>query len=284
MYERNYHTRVLDDETQSKPQAGGKKRKKIFPWKQALLVSCCVVLVGGFITLAKLKQFQLTNVEVVGVESADPKDVSEFVMNSLEGRWLYIFPKTSLVLLPDASLEKTIRRAFPKFSDVSVARSGRQSIVIEVKEYVGTSVWCDEVTQACSFMNDDGVVFAPAPFFSGSAYIKFFGGQAGAYPFVPLPVESLATMKFLSERLSAINIEASEFYFYTKPEKLVVVFYHNGNPAKIIIDTEISLDTTLQSLFTAIRTPAFSVKYKSSTAMLEYIDLRLSNKVVYKFK
>jgi len=278
MYERNYHKSVLHDDKQSKP------RPKKFPWKNVLLVFGCVMLVGGFVTLTQLNRLQLRTVEVVGAESADPKDISEFVMSKLTGKWLYVFPKTSLVLLPDRALEKSIRSAFPKFQNVSVTRGGTQTITVTVTEFVGTQLWCDEVSDECSFMSTDGVVFAPAPFFSGSAYVKLFGGIPTDYPFVPLRQEQRDRVTLLLEKLRAINIEPSEFHYYATPEKLVIVYYHDGNPAQIILDPLVSTDTTLQSLFTALRTPPFSTRYKDGVSVLEYIDLRLPNKVVYKFK
>lgn len=279
MYERDYHATVLQDEKQSK-----NKQKKDFPWKTVLLVFVCVVLVGGFITVTKLSALQLQTVEVSGAQSADPKDVSQYVFARLTGKWLYIFPKTSLVLLPDRSLEKSIKRAFPRFETVAVSRSGTTTITVNVTEYTSVYLWCDELTTECSFMDVHGVVFAPAPFFSGSAYIKIFSGATQGYPFIPITEQQLATVQFTVERLKAITIDATEFHFYSNPNKIVGVFYHNGSPAEIIFDPEISTDTVLQSFFTALRTPPFSTRFKSDTATLQYIDLRLPNKIVYKFK
>jgi len=278
MYERNYHGRVLEDDKQSKP------KKKTFSWKGALLITLCVILVGGFITLTQLNRLQVRTVEVEGAVSADPKDISEFVTTTLTGKWLYIFPKTSIVLLPDTTLERSIQKAFPKFETVSVTRSGSQTIAVTVTEYSGTQLWCDEVAQECSFMSAKGVVFAPAPFFSGSAYVKIFGGEKEEYPFVPVTEKDLALTELLLLKLRAISIEPSEFHFTIRPDKLVIVYYHNGNPVQIIIDTEVEIETTLGSLFTALRTPPLSTRYRDGTSVLQYIDLRLPNKVVYKFK
>jgi len=277
MYERNYHGRVLEDDTQSKP-------KKKFSWKNALLIGVCVVLVGGFVTLTQLTRLQVRTVTVVGAVSADPKDISEFVMNNLTGKWLYVFPKTSVVLLPDRTLGRDIQRAFPKFETVSVARSGAQTITVTVKEYDGVHLWCDPVTTQCSFMNAEGVVFAEAPFFSGSAYIKISGGEKGEYPFVPLRETDLALVTFLLEKLRAIAIEPAEFHFTTRPDNVVILYYHDGNPTEIVIDPEVDIQTTLGALFTALRTPPLSTRYRDGTSVLQYIDLRLPNKVVYKFK
>lgn len=278
MYERNYHGKVLEEDKQSKP------KKKIFPWKTVLITTLCIVLFGGFVVLTQLNRLQVRTIEVVGAISADPKDVSEFVTNTLTGKWLYVFPKTSIVLLPDTTLERSIQRAFPKFETISVARSGAQTITITVTEYEGTQLWCDELTKECSFMSTTGVVFAPAPFFSGSAYLKIYGGEKGEYPFVPFHRDELSTIALYLDKLHAINIDATEFYFFTSPEKLIISFYHNSGQTQIIIDPSVPTDTTLQSLFTALRTPPLSTRYRDSTSMLNYIDLRLPNKVVYKFQ
>lgn len=281
MYERNYHDSVLNEE---KAQSPKKKKKRSFSWKNALLIALCVVTVGGFITATQLNRLQVKEVVVEGANSADPKDVSAFVTDSLSGKWLYVFPKTSIVLLPDHYLETSIKRAFPKFSDVSVARRGTQTVKVTVSEYEGVYVWCQEGTENCSFMNYDGIVFAPAPFFSGSAYIKLFVESAREYPFVPITKEQLTTMRFIVDRLQGIGIEPSEFHFYSGPGRTEIVFYHNGYPARLIIDPSIPADTSLQSFFTAIRTAPFSTRYRDSVSILEYVDVRLPNKIVYKFQ
>lgn len=281
MYERNYHDSVLSEE---KAQSVKKKKKRVFSWKNALLTALCIIVVGGFITATQLNRLQVREVVVEGANSADPKDVSVFVTESLSGKWLYLFPKTSIVLLPDHYLEKAIKRAFPKFSDVSVVRRGTQTVKVSVREYEGVYVWCEAGTENCSFMSYDGVVFAPAPFFSGSAYIKLFVESASEYPFVPITTEQLTTMRFLVERLQGIAIEPSEFHFFSGPERTEVVFYHNGYPARLIVDPNIPADTSLQSFFTAIRTAPFSIRYRDGFSILEYIDVRLPNKIVYKFQ
>ncbi len=278
MYERNYHDSVLAEDKPSK-----KKKKRIHP-KTLLVWVTGVILVGVFITLTQLARLQVSTVSVEGAKSADPKDVSAFVIDSLSGKWLYLFPKTSIVLLPDRYLEKSIKRAFPKFSDVSVVRSGTRTVTVSVTEYEGVYVWCKEATTECSFMSQDGVVFAPAPFFSGSAYIKVFIGNSEEYPFSPITVEQLSTITFMSDRLQAIGIAPSEFHFYTAPDRTEIVFYHNGAPARLIFDPAVPADTTLQSFFTAIRTPPFSTRYRDGLSILEYIDVRLPNKIIYKFQ
>lgn len=278
MYQRNYHATVLGEEKNPK-----QKRKK-FPLKTFLLSFVCVVIVGTFVTLTQLTRLQVTSIDVRGVNSADPKDVSEFVMDTLEGKWLFVFPKKSILLLPDHFLEKAIARAFPKFSDVSVSRGGTQTVVVSVKEYEGVYLWCESEQGECSFMDAQGVVFAPAPFFSGSAYIKIISGVKKEYPFIGTNNTDLESITFLLARLRAINIEPTSFRFSYAPSKLVVTFYHNTHNAEIIIDPTLSLETTLESFFTALRTQPFAGKFRGGVSRLQYIDLRLPHKVVYKFQ
>lgn len=279
MYERNYHDSVLGEDKLSV-----KKKKKRIKRKTVFILSGCLVFLGIGMTLIFLAPLQVRTVLVKGTNSADPKDVSDFVTESLVGKWLYIFPKTSIVLLPDRTLEHSIQKAFPKFSTVSVTRSGTQTVTVSVTEYEGVYVWCDEGIVACSFMSSTGVVFAPAPFFSGSAYLKLFIGEMHEYPFTPISAEQLANVTFMVERLQAITVAPAEFHFYTAPDRIEIIFYHNGAPARLVLDPNVPADTTLQSFFTAIRTAPFSTRYRDAVSLLEYIDVRLPNKIIYKFQ
>ena len=282
MYQRTYKSNVLKEEKLAKV-------KRPFPWKRLLWTLFVVALVVGCITLIKTPRFQVKHVVVTGTEVADPNDVVKYVNDRMAGKYLYILPKTSILLTPTATLSEKVKKAFPRFKSAVVRRASFDTLSVSINEYKGVYLWCSELDENqtnnnCSFMDQNGVVFATAPYFSGSAYLKLYGDNTSAnFPFSPLGSLSLANVVLLTARFEAINITATEFHFISS-HKLVVGFAHNDRDAQIIFDPSRDIEDELSALYTGLRTEPLGSLYHNQSKILEYIDVRFANKVVYKFQ
>ncbi len=275
MYERTYHEKVLKQDTNT-------VSKKRFPWKRIMLSIGGVLLIVGGVFLIRVPQFQIRTVTVTGTNVADPIDVSQFVLGELEGTYLFVLPKSSILLASPKKITARISDRFPRFKEVDVKRDSMRSLSVAVTEYPGAYLWCDS-EDVCSFMDETGTVFADAPYFSGSAYVKLYGAERQPYPFYPITAEQLATMRTIATHLEAIDIDPIEFHFDTD-RKTTVVFSHRGTRATILFDPNRDVLAALDVLYSGLRTDPLKKMYHDQTQVLEYLDLRFSNKVVYKFQ
>jgi hypothetical protein len=274
MYERTYHKSVLK-------QGETPKEQRHFPWKRVGIICGVLVLCTGFVFLTRIPKLQVDTVTVEGTNVADPEEVSLYVAKLLEGRALYVFPKTSIILVSSHFIQKNIEADFPRFQSVSVTKSSMHSLHLRVKEYEGVYLWC-ETEMNCFFMDKKGVVFAPAPYFSGNAYVKIYTNKGGTVPFNPITPSELAMIGVIIERLKAISITPDEFNFVSD-HQLAVAFSHNGNRADIYFDPRRDAEESLEVLYSGMRVESFGRVYRDTQKRLEYIDLRFSNKMVYKF-
>ena len=275
MYERSYKNRLLKDD-----QALPRKKKK-FPWKRVLYTFIVLAFISGVVFLIRMPRLQIASITTQGTVVADPLEVSQFVEQNLSGNYLYLFPKRSMLLVPLDSLERSIKQKWPRFKEVSVSRAGLNSLSVEVIEYQGVYLWCKEET--CYFMDSEGTVFAPAPYFSGDAYPKLYGGIQGELAFQPFEPMVIEVVRELADRLPKIHI-APKGYHLENRSQMRILFTHNGNEASIIIDPNGDLEKTLEALYTGLRTDPLAGMYRDQTKVLEYIDLRFPSKVVYKFQ
>jgi hypothetical protein len=276
MYEKSYHTAVL--KTEKNPE----KKPGRINWKLILGLLLGAVLIAGFIVLIKLPQWQVQHIEVVGANVADPGDVSEFVTAELQGRKLFFLPKTSILLVPEHRLEKDLKAHFSRFQTVGVSRKNFSTLTVTVSEYQGVYLWCND-PDTCFFMDQNGIAFAPAPVFSGSAYPKIFVGTVQPLPFQALNLQQEQMVSLLRDKLPALLITPTEFHFVSD-HQVEVMFNHNGHQASLLLDPMTDTQQALNALFSGLRTNPLATNFHDSSKVLDYIDLRFSNRVVYRFE
>lgn len=278
MYERSYHSKVLKSDKIPKEKKVNWLNRP-FPWQKFFWTFGILVFLGIVIYLIREPRFQITEVYIEGTEVVDSEEVSNFVKNSLEGSYLYFLPRTSILLSNVRKVKREVVSAFPRFEDIEVKRHTLSSLSVEIKEYQAKYIWCDN---ECSFMNKNGVVFASAPYFSGDAYLKIYIGEIDRYPFIPITKSEIEMIENIVDKLNAINISLTEFHFESD-RKLDILFVHNNHASHIYIDPTKDIETTLEALYTGLRTMPLSGMFKDESKRLEYLDLRFSDKVVYKF-
>ncbi len=277
MYERTYHKAVLKAE-QKQPKKGQTR----INWKRVLWIIGTLVALTAIVFLIRLPRVQVKNIEVNGTNVAYPGDVSEFVQNQLRGNKLFILPKTSIFLIPTHTLEKDIAAAFPRFQTVTINRKNFSTISVNVTEYQGVYLWCVD-SDTCYFMDQNGMAFAPAPYFSGDAYPKIFNGTLQQIPFQAVTAGQLAIIATLMSHVPSLGIEPSEFHF-DSAHQLRMTFIHNGQQSMLLFDPTSSINDAITALFTGLRTDPLASKFRDANRVLQYIDLRFSDRVVYKFQ
>ncbi len=276
MYERTYNKQVLKQHEE--PEI------KRFPWKRVLIACAIILLAVGFVFLMRIHALQVSEVRVEGTQVTDSEDISRFVLSDMEGMRLHFLPRTNVLLFSATSLEKKITGAFPRLATVSVGRINPHVVSVSVTEYSGMYVWCADIeTTNCLFMDEKGVVFADAPYFSGSAYPKVIVGSASELPFTPISSEQLSDMKKIIERMPQVSITPTTFVFAPNNE-LTVYFNHQGQEATLLFNKKNPIDDSLDTLFSGMRAQQFSGPYHNPAQRLRYIDLRFPNKMVYKFE
>lgn len=275
MYERTYNSRVLKTDDQP-----SKKKKGGLRWKRILIIVGIVGVIVGIVVLIRSPKFQVRSINVVGTSVSDPVDISTFALNTLGGTYAWILPRTSVFLISPESIAEAVKEAFPRLSSVVVDRDGVDSLRVAVTEYPGVYLWCDE---ECSFMDETGTVFADAPYFSGSAYLKIYIGTREQFPFSPISPQQIQLIATLKERLEAIEIVPLSMRFESE-HKLTVGFIHQRNHAVIYMDPSEDVETTLETLYSALRTETVARLYRDPSKRLEYLDVRFANKLIYKFQ
>ncbi len=278
MYEKTYHTRVLKQDEPKKAQKG-------FSWKKALIIFLILAFVSGAIFAIRHPRLQVTSVSVLGTQVLDVEDVVSFTKEQLVGKKLWILPKSSIFLVDESYLKNTIKQKFSRIENISVSRDNFHGLTIEIKEFDALYLWCNQSSvEDCYFMDNQGMVYSNAPVFSGTAYPKIITNkEVSPLPFSAMEVSEVSRITMLNDRLSVIGITPVSFKYISSRE-MIVEFLHNKDISTIKVDPNTATETTLEYIFSAIRTEPFSSLFQNSEKKLLYIDVRFPSKVVYKFE
>lgn len=277
MYERTYHRQVLKTPTDETPAP------RRISWKRILFVIVIVGVVILFGVAVRHPNLQITTVSVEGGEVIDAEEVSARVKSLLAGRVLWIFPRSSTLLIQTDTLEQEIREQFPRIATIAIDRDNTQGLIVRITEYQEAFLWCDG-DDTCFFMDRNGVVYSPAPVFSGTAYSKIFSGIPRApLPFEGMTPQALTLVKTLEQGLETLGITPSVFRFVSAQE-VRVDFLHNKDIAQFIVDPTTPVETSLEYLISGIRTEPLASLFHDETKKLLYIDVRFPNNIVYKFE
>lgn len=282
MYEKTYHTRVLKTDTKSlSPRE--KTRRRRFSWKKLLLVLSVLAIFLGVGYLIRSPRLQVREITVIGTTVLDIEDIKMHVRDGLAGTRLWILPKTSIFLINEQVIERSLQAAFPRIETIKVKRNSFHGLEISINEFDALYLWCSESVTDCYFMDKQGVVYSDAPVFSGTAYPKVVTSvDVDTLPFQAFSITEINRVSELERRLSEINITPTVFTYVSERE-ITIDFLHNKDIATIKIDPATPTDTSLEYIFSGIRTEPLSSLFNNPEKKLLYIDVRFPSKVVYKF-
>ncbi len=276
MYERTYHRQVLK-ETEETPVV-----KKGFRWKRLVFTLLALGVLAGVVYAIRDPRLQITTMTVEGTEVVDSEEIRLFTMATLSGKTLWVLPRSSSLLLQTETLEKKLHTQFSRIKEVQVKRDGLRGITITISEYRGAFLWCTDETQ-CFFMDEQGIVYSSAPQFSGTAYLKVFSGrEPQPLPFEGASTTTLAMIRTLKDDLLTINIVPLAFRTIG-PREVRIDFLHNKDIAQFVLDPTVPVQTSLEYLFSGMRTEPLASAFRDSTKKLLYIDVRFPNNIVYRF-
>lgn len=267
--------------------------------KKIRILILCVVLFMVIIFMLSFfssnKNITINNLVVTGTNTIDSDEIKDEINKYISGKYFYIFSKSNTFIYPRRFIEKKLLSSFPRIQLLKTKRTDLNTIQIDIIERKGFSLYCgqeipidiNDIGEDCYFLDDNGLIFDKAPYFSGNVYFKYY------LPFEnsnnnPIGVLLLPTLEF--HRLVKFINNLSDLSFLPIYVTLINDNYHlfleykseNTSP-KIIFNKNDDFDEILDDLSISIKKKEFIEEIKSKYNNLLYIDLRFKNKVLYKF-
>ena len=250
-----------------------------------------LLFVGFFWSLSYISAVPSLTIQhiIVSGNSVVPTDaVLSVAENALRGNYDWIFSRANFLWYPKSEIADTLKYSYSWIDTVSVERKNLTTIEIKIKERAPVAVWCGKTSaspEPCKLMDAGGYVFALAPDFSGSAYLRLYG---------PLTSASWRGAKFFSDSgrahifaftkgLTEISLTpiAAEVSLDSVQEEYTLIL-NSGTRLRVqVADAVGAIISNLQSL---LAQKDFVASASHNFSDLTSIDLRFGSKIFYKFK
>lgn len=247
-----------------------------------LLVFVLVVLAGGLVWLSWAPFMRVTAIEVSGTKSVPTSTLQAYVEQQLQGAYGWLFARNNVFLYPRAGIAAGLLAQYPTLRSVDVHAKDFHTVEVAVMERQPVALWCPAAGGECDYLDEQGLIYAPAPQFNEDPYLIYTGAatttaQAGLRQY-------LTTEQFQS--LSAL-VAALETKVPGDPIDRVAVdssldaraYFHDG--FVLIFSIKDDGGDVFERFSLALQSPDFAGHALSD---FEYLDLRFGDKLYYKLK
>ncbi|TSC90065.1 MAG: Uncharacterized protein G01um10142_479 [Parcubacteria group bacterium Gr01-1014_2] len=234
--------------------------------------------------------FSIKEVQINGYKEISESDIRTLVNDYLNKKYLlnYIHPFSNILFANSGNIENFLRKSFPMIEEVNIDKQlGAKNLKIEITEREAVGIWCGEqsqttsssqVNQVCFYFDKAGVMFKPALKFSGEIFLTIEDSRGRNFNLsdtfddkelfekINLTRNILDELKFLGYSNFFLPQGSFEFWIKTKEG------WH------IYLDKESDVATQLVALKKFLDEKLSPERRRT----LEYIDLRVNNRIYYK--
>lgn len=272
-----------------------KKKKKILIRKIVIFAVIFLLLISGLSYISQIKRLNINEVKIEGNKIIDTEKVVEEVNKITAGKYIWLFPKTNILLYPKSKIKRELSNKFKRFSDITLGIENSQALKISVAERTPEYTWCGAIPpygaspEICYFLDKEGYIFDEAPYFSGEVYFKFYGvpepnteNPAGSY----VAKGYFDKLILFKNTLTEINLKPAVMYIQEGEDVKIFLSKDktSSTATEIIFKKDSDYQKIAENLKAALDTEPLLSKVKTSYSSINYIDLRFGNKVYYKFK
>jgi hypothetical protein len=254
-----------------------KRRRKHFMLKMYICLFLVLLTITIFAFLTNYSGVRIQNITVKGVSSISEGDISNFVKNEISSKYLYVFAKDNILLLPRSTIKKDLLDNFKKIEIIKISLGGLRDVEITIKERVQTALWCQD---KCFFMDSNGLIFAEAPEFSGTPFPEYFGLINKENPIGEnyFDAEKFIKISELFENIKKLGFPLEKFVALDASE-YEMTFVGGG---KIATNDKQDFSESFKNLKAIVDNGLIKTD-EASLKKISHIDLRY-NKVHYDFK
>ncbi|MBM3255911.1 MAG: FtsQ-type POTRA domain-containing protein [Candidatus Moranbacteria bacterium] len=244
-----------------------------------------LLFAGVFYFLFFSEWLEIHNLSVEGNNIVDQKTILGTAEPYLHKKRFWIFPSNNFFLVPVRQIEKELLGNYKRISSVEIKKFLPHSLVISVKEKKAVLLFCSD--KGCTWVDEEGVAYNKSTYTEalnlnvGVVIIQDNSGKA-------IPLGSAATSAKLVAFANGIaknftEITRKEVGFLSVPlPSAEEIRVHTKEGWIAYFDINFDLEKSLALLDQTISQNL--AEEQKSTDCLEYVDLRIVDRIFYKLK
>ena len=280
-----------------------RRKKEIFASSRRLrrkkIIAFAIIFLGGFLlifagvtSIFYIPKFRIQRIGISADTALGGAVLAETKKMAGERRF-GVFPLDNILFFPEEKIKERILEKYPAIREITFDKDFPDSVFINIAERGAKAIWCDgeeaeseNFRNKCFFIDERGVAFSEAPFFSEGVFLRIIGGPllanlayGGQEQEFKLGGSVLNQNEFQNILEFKNSIETLNF----QAEK---IFVKDGGVYEIYLDRSwrviFDLRRDTEDLFENLK--ILLEEIENNEKNLEYIDLRFDNKVFYKFR
>ncbi|OGZ33239.1 MAG: hypothetical protein A2174_01875 [Candidatus Portnoybacteria bacterium RBG_13_41_18] len=279
-----------------------RRKKSNFGFKLFIFLGLFFILGAAFFYILVFSSlFKITKIQVSGAKEVEISQIENIAAKVVDQRIFFNkIQQNNPIFSPGKIIQPIILENFPRIKNINIKESFFDHILlIDVEERIPVAIWClvaknevinatstsevslDNTLQAesCYYVDSAGFVFAQAPILSGGLVPIVFDRSLD-YLRIKDKISNENTIKFIidvKKELDVINLNLTDFIIQSQTLGDLEVISPDG--WKIYFDLNKPAVSQVYSLKRVL-----SEEVKEKRAQLEYVDLRVENRVYYKLR
>lgn len=221
--------------------------------------------------------------QITGTIELVSETLGDFVADEIAGKYFGIFPKRAYPVIPVSTIERRLHENFPLIAHSSLTRSFPNTLALSVTERKKILLW---VTPDMTYMVDEKGVLEKNEVAETEAYMKYILTISDTSD---TPVSQ--GTKVLNEGFEAFLISLNEVFpeqlpLGLEPHYKIVSQFSDELRARTTEGWEVYFSTSfpLEKSLRTLRLLLEKELPESARVNLEYIDLRVENRIYYTFR
>jgi len=262
------------------------QKKENFLLKSGIIVLTLLILLVSLIYVSRIPSLNFSRVSIEGNSVTSDSDIEKIFNKNISGFYLKMFSKKNIFIYPKRRITKNLKEKFLVIKDVEISIKDFEELKINIKERRPDSLWCGNVltitsnSKDCYFVDEEGLIYSDAPEFSGNVFLRLYGyvGDSSLIGKEYLPVSKYQSLKFFKNTIEQYGLIPIRVVRLEKDD-MEIWFKDEG---RLIYNLNQDIARLSNDLGSIVKDSEF--KNELEEKELDYIDLRLGNKVYYKFK
>lgn len=276
-YSLGYQPRLYPKDYRAKEN---KSRKRIIFF---ILILFFILALGYFLFFSPI--FKVKEIKISGGRAIGSDDIYKYLNDFRFKKVLIFFNHDNIFLLTKSKLRNILIDRFSRILSIQISKDiFKKNINIQITERKEVGIYCqaqnlsEEILEGCYYIDSEGVIFEQAPQTSGTLIlvIKDYSGKEIKIRNSVLDKELMVKFIELRDILSSqFSLKALDFVIGNDAIKGFRLDTNEG--WYILFDGSRDLESQIMALQLVLEE-----KIKEARKNLEYIDLRIENRVYYK--